>query len=66
MCPETGPSFLQTIFSVFRILHFGRCPKVSAQLQTGLEESSKIAEEGLEEGKRMSKATADETQRRKR
>ncbi len=30
--------------------------EVSAQLQTGLEESSRIAEEGLDEGKRMSKA----------
>ena len=38
--------------------------EVSAQLQTGLEESSKIAEEGLEEGKRMSKATADESRDR--
>lgn len=37
--------------------------EVSEQLQTGLEESSKIADEGLQEGKRMTKAAADEAQR---
>lgn len=37
--------------------------EVSEQLQTGLEEASRIAEEGLQKGKRMVKATADEAQR---
>jgi len=37
--------------------------EVAEQLQTGLEESSRIADEGLQEGKRMTKAAADEAQR---